>query len=387
MALFADISPDPQPSPKRRWLSWTVLGIGFVGVVTVALVPAPFVIEQPGPVYNTLGNVSINGEEVPMIQIPDETTYPVDGTLDMLTVSIRGNREELPSWFEIASAYFDPSKAVVPVDLIFPAGVSSEDSTTQGRIDMANSQKEAVAAALSELGYTFSSTVRVVEASTGSPADGVLASGDVLLSVNGVSFSDVTGLREQIAANGVDKAAVVAFSRDGQAKTASITPTLSAGADPAPVIGVSVGGDYDFPIDVNIQLENVGGPSAGMMFALGIIDKLTEGELNGGEQIAGTGTISGTGEVGAIGGIQQKLYGARSAGAEWFLAPASNCDEVTGHIPDGLTVLAVETLDDALAALSAIEAGASTSLVARLPSVIARPVAAVTGRMLCRIAL
>ena len=368
MALFTDLSPDPQPPLKRRLIGWTVLGIGLVGVVTVALIPAPFVIEQPGPVYNTLGEVTINGNQVPMIQIPDEQTYPTGGTLDMLTVSIRGNRDELPSWLEIASAYFDPSKAVVPVDLIYPAGVSLDVSTEQGKVDMANSQKEAVAAALTELGYSFPSTVRVVEATTGSPSDGILAAGDVLLSVNGVPFSDVTGLRAEIASNGLDKAAVFDITRDGKAKTVKITPVLSDGADPVPVIGILAGGDYDFPIDVKIQLENVGGPSAGMMFALGIIDKLTKGELNGGENVAGTGTISGTGEVGPIGGIQQKLYGARIAGASWFLAPAANCDEVTGHIPDGLTVFSVVTLDDALAALTAIESGASTSALPSCPT-------------------
>ena len=367
MALFTDISPDPHSRPRRRWVGRTILGIGLVGVVTVALIPAPFVIEQPGPVYNTLGAVTIAGAQVPMIQIPDEKTYPTDGALDMLTVSIRGNRQELPSWFEIASAYFDPSRAVVPVDLIYPAGVTLEDSNNQGKVDMANSQKEAVAAALKELGYTFPSTVTVVESSVGSPSDGVLNAGDVLLSVNGVPFSDVTGLREQIAANGVDKAAVVGITRGGQSKTVSVTPTLSAGANPVPIIGIIAGGDYDFPINVKIQLENVGGPSAGMMFALGIIDKLTEGELNGGEKVAGTGTISGSGAVGQIGGIQQKLYGARSAGATWFLAPASNCNDVTGHIPAGLTVFSVATLKDALTALTAIKTGASTSSIPTCP--------------------
>jgi Lon-like protease len=367
VAIFTDISPDPQPGHRRRRVGWTILGVGLVGVVVVAAIPAPFVIEQPGPVYDTLGTVTIEGEQVPMIQIPDETTYPTDGSLDMLTVSIRGNREELPSWLEIASAYFDPSKAVVPVDLIYPTGVSLEDSNTQGAVDMENSQKEAIAAALTELGYTFPSTVTVVEASTGSPSDGVLSAGDVLLSVNGVSFADVTGLRAQIAENGVDKAAVVDIMRDGQPKTVSITPTLTTGAEPVPIIGIIAGADYDFPIDVKIQLENVGGPSAGMMFALGIIDKLTEGNLTGGETVAGTGTISGSGEVGPIGGIQQKLYGARKAGAEWFLAPASNCDEVTGHVPGGLTVFSVATLDEALDALAAIESGASTSSLPTCP--------------------
>ncbi|MBC7591681.1 MAG: PDZ domain-containing protein [Salinibacterium sp.] len=368
MALFTDISPNAQPRPRRHWTGWTILGIGLVGVVTVALVPAPFVIEQPGPVYNTLGDVTIDGEQVPMIQIPDEQTYPTDGSLDMLTVSIRGNRQELPSWLEIATAYFDPSKSVVPVELIYPAGVSLEDSNNQGRVDMANSQKEAVAAALTQLGYTFASTVTVVETSPASPSDGILEAGDVLLSVNGETFADVTGLRAEIAANGVDKAAAIDITRNGQPETVEITPTLSGGDNAVPIIGIIAGGDYDFPFDVNIQLENVGGPSAGMMFALGIIDKLTEGELNGGEIIAGTGTISGSGEVGQIGGIQQKMFGAKNAGATSFLAPESNCDEVTGHIPDGLQVFAVATLDDALAALDAIETGASTTGLPTCPA-------------------
>ena len=94
-----------------------------------------------------------------------------------------------------------------------------------------------------------------------------------------------------------------------------------------------------------------------MMFALGIIDTLTPGSLNGGEKVAGTGTISADGTVGPIGGIRQKLWGAKDAGADWFLAPESNCDEVVGHVPDGLRVFAVEDLDDSLAVLDAIRDG------------------------------
>lgn len=368
MAIFTDISPDPQPHPRRRWIGRTILGIGLVGVITVALLPAPFVIEQPGPVYNTLGEVSIDGKQVPMIQIPDADTYPTGGALDMLTVSVRGNRQELPSWLEIASAYFNPGKAVVAVDQIYPAGVTLQDSTKQGKVDMANSQKEAVAAALTELGYTFPSTVTVVETSPGSPSDGVLMPGDVLLRANGVAISDVTGLRALVAANGTQKAADVDITRDGQPMTVSLTPAISADPSAVPVIGIIAGADYDFPVDVKIQLENVGGPSAGMMFALGIIDKLTPGELNGGAKVAGTGTISSTGEVGPIGGIRQKLFGARSAGATWFLAPAANCNEVTGHIPAGLTVFSVATLREALTALGAIETGGSTSALPTCPA-------------------
>jgi len=367
VALFTDTAPDPEPARRSSWLGWSILGFALVGVTVVALIPAPYVIEQPGPVYDTLGDVTIGGKETPMIQIPDERTYPADGSLDLLTVSIVGNRENLPNWLEIAAAYFDPSKAVVPVDAIYPEGESLEDSNEQGQVDMANSQKEAIAAALTDLGYEFSSTLTVAETSPDAPADGVLEPGDVIVSVNGSTFADVTGLRAAIAENGIDTPAEIAITRDGEPMTFEITPVLSEEDGTTPIVGIVVGGDYEFPFDVQIQLENVGGPSAGMMFALGIIDKLTPGDLTGGEVVAGTGTISATGAVGEIGGIRQKLYGARNNGAEWFLAPESNCGDVTGHIPDGLTVFAVETLDDALAALDAISSDGDTSELATCP--------------------
>lgn len=360
LALFTDLELDPRPR-KRRWIGWALLGGSLVGVTVVALVPAPYVIEQPGPVFNVLGDVEVSGKQVPLIDIPTEKTYPTDGALDMLTVTIRGNRDQLPTWLDIARAYFDPSKAVVPVDEIYPAGVSVEESNQQGAVDMQNSQKEAIAAALRELGYSFSSTLTVVQTQADGPSAGKLKAGDTIVSLDGVDYSDVSALRSGIAANGVDKAATVVVQRDGTEQTFQITPTLSTGDRPAPIIGIVVGSDYQFPIDVTIQLENVGGPSAGQMFALGIIDKLTPGELNGGQKVAGTGTIDAAGEVGAIGGIRQKLYGAADAGAKYFLAPKANCNEVTGHVPAGLQVFAVATLDDSLAALKAISSGADTS--------------------------
>jgi PDZ domain-containing protein len=362
VALFTDRDPEPRRVRMGGVVGWAVFGILVIGGLIVATVPAPYVVEQPGPVFNTLGDVTIGDEQVPLIEIPDETTYPTSGSLDMLTVTVSGNRENLPNWLEVGAAWLDPSKAVVPVDEVYPEGVSQEQSNEQGRIDMENSQKEAIAAALTELGHEFPSTVTVIETQPGLPSDGVLEAGDVVLSVNGDTFADVTGLRAEIAENGVEHPASIVLDRAGQERTVQITPVFAEDGQ-TPVIGVFVGGDYEFPFDVRIQLENVGGPSAGMMFALGIIDKLSPGELNGGQQVAGTGTISGGGEVGAIGGIRQKMWGAVRAGADWFLAPAGNCDEVVGHVPSGLSVFAVATLDDALTALGTIAAdGDTTSL-------------------------
>lgn len=368
MPLFTDIEPDAAPRRRRLRLGWGFLGLGLVGLVVVALLPAPYVIEQPGPVYNTLGKVTVGDDTVSLIDIPSEKTYPTDGALDMLTVTIRGNRENLPNWLEVAAAYFDSSRAVVPVDLVYPAGETVEQSNQQGATDMANSQKAAIAAALTELGYDLPTTLSVVETSPGSPAENVLETGDVISSVNGKTFKDVTELRAEIAANGTDAPAAVDILRDGTPMALELTPVLSDGENPAPILGIIVGSEFDFPFEVKIQLDNVGGPSAGMMFALGIIDKLTPGELNGGQNIAGTGTIDATGAVGPIGGIRQKMYGAVGAGATYFLAPADNCNEVTGHIPAGLEVFSVKTLDDSLAVLDAIESGSDTSSLPTCPA-------------------
>ncbi|MGV8913232.1 MAG: PDZ domain-containing protein [Rhodoglobus sp.] len=360
MALFTDNRPEPSSRRARSgWLGWLILSVALVGTLLATLVPSPYIIEQPGPVYDTLGDVEIQGELVPLIQIPVETTYPTEGALDMLTVNVRGNRDSPLSWFEVGAAYFDRSRAIVPVDAIFPIGVTAEESAEAGRIQMESSQQEAIAAALSDLDYEFDATLTVAETSADGPSDGVLQAGDIIRTVNGEAFADVAGLRDEIAANGITTAATVVFDRDGEEQTVEITPIMTEGDDPVAVIGVIVGSAYNFPVDVKIQLENVGGPSAGMMFALGIIDKLTPGAINGGEEIAGTGTITASGDVGPIGGIQQKLYGARNAGASFFFAPIENCDEVVGNIPDGLTVYAIDDLNDALVALASIRAGLS----------------------------
>ena len=365
MSLFAEPEPAVVTRSRGGWIGLVLVVLGLGGLVAVATVPAPYVIQQPGPVYDTLGEVEVAGDRVPLIQIPLEPTYPTAGSLDMLTVGYVGSRQNAPSWLDIIGAHFDPARAVIPVDLVYPPGVSFEDTSEQRRLDMDNSQREAVAAALTALGYEFDVTLTVAEVIAGGASAGQLQDGDVIVSVNGQSPPDVTGLRAEIAANGVNRPATVLILRGEEELEVQITPTMSEGQSPSPVFGILVASSYDFPFAVTIQLENVGGSSAGMMFALGIIDKLTPGPLNGGESVAGTGTISASGQVGAIGGIVQKMHGAVGAGADWFLAPAANCDEVAGNVPRGLHVFAVETLDDALVAMATLR---STGDGAGLPT-------------------
>jgi PDZ domain-containing protein len=347
-------------SPKQRMSRATVAGIWALTVALVVLfvmtfLPTNYVIQQPGPVYNTLGSATASdGTEVPLITVEGAKTYPTDGTLDLLTVQLAGNREQTVNWLELATAWFDPSRAVLPVDAVFPQGQTTEERNQESAAMMVDSQNEAKAAALTELGYDVNAQITVHSLTDDSAAKGVLEVGDVIISANGTAVTDADSLRKVV--NDGDGAPIeMLIERDGEKQTVSVTPKQTEiDGQQLWLIGVTLTTAYDFPIEVTIQLNNVGGPSAGMMFALGIMDTLTPGELNGGQNVAGTGTITADGTVGPIGGIRQKMWGAVDAGADWFLAPASNCDEVVGHIPGHLKVFAVKTLDDSLDVLEAI---------------------------------
>jgi PDZ domain-containing protein len=353
------------PVYRPHWSTYLGFGLivaAVVGAVAFATAPSPYVVERPGPVYDTLGDVENgDGDEVPLIDIPDETTYPTSGRLDLLTVYLDGSRENPLAWLDVAQAWFDPSRTVLPVDVVYPSGQTDEEADQESAVQMSTSQQDAVAAALTELDVPYDSVLTIAGVIDGTPADGVLEEGDQLLTAAGRSIADVDDLKAVLADAGVGTQVRLGIRRDDEELTVSLAPVASE-SDGSPVIGVYASAAYDFPIDVRIQLENVGGPSAGMMFALGIYDKLTPGELAGDEHIAGTGTIDGAGDVGAIGGIVQKMYGAQAAGADWFLAPASNCSEVVGRIPSGLEVFSVATLDDAIAAVEAIASGDTADL-------------------------
>jgi len=344
---------------SRRFATgvWALV-VALIALLILSFLPTGFVIQRQGPVVNTLGSAeNAEGKDVPLISVSGAKTYPTAGALDLTTVQVVGNREQTPSWFELALAWMDPAEAVLPVDSIFPAGTTTEQRNEENAALMVDSQKEATAAALSQLGYTVDAHVGVGALPKDSPAAGILEVGDEIVSAGGTAIEDTAQLRS-IINDGEGAAVDLVIRRGGEERSVTITPARTESADgPVWIIGITTERDFDFPIDVTIQLDRIGGPSAGQMFALGIIDTLTPGELNGGKQVAGTGTIDATGTIGPIGGIRQKLYGARDAGATYFLAPKKNCDEVVGHVPDGLRVIPVSTLDDSLAALDAIRTG------------------------------
>ncbi|MGN6743127.1 MAG: YlbL family protein, partial [Amnibacterium sp.] len=333
----------------------------LVLVLIVALLPAPYVIESPGPVTNTLGTTDVSGTAVPVISIPGRRTYPTSGALDLLTVSVLGTPSRTPSWLTLAGTWFDPAQSVTPIDELYPPGITQQQSDQEGAAEMAGSQQSAVAAALTRLGYPVRGTVTVRSVGAGTAAAGVLRTGDTVSSFAGEPILDSCGLQDAVLAHGTARTTIT-IRRSGAATTVPVAPRLTDLGDGTkrPLLGITTSSTYTFPFPVRLRLADVTGPSAGMMFALGIIDELTPGALTGGAHVAGTGTICGDGTVGPIGGIVQKLAGARRAGATVFLAPAANCDEVGGHIPAGLHVYSVKRLSDALAVLKRVAGHEST---------------------------
>lgn len=352
-------APSRRPLPRGTLAGVWALVIALVVLLVLTFLPTAYVIQQPGPVYNTLGTAqNADGEDVPLIAVAGAETFPSDGSLDLLTVQVVGNPQRTPSWLELAGAWFDRTRAVLPLEAVFPPGQTTEQRREESAALMVDSQQEATAAALTEAGYEVPTSLTVYDLTDGSPSEGLVEVDDVIVAADGDPVANVADLRAVI--NEADGDPVdLTIQRSGTEQVVSVTPRedVDEDGDRSWVIGVILQNDYDFPIDVAIQLNNVGGPSAGMMFALGIVDLLTPGELTGGEDFAGTGTITADGEVGPIGGIRQKMWGAVGAGAEWFLAPEDNCNEVVGHVPDGLRVFSVATLDDAITAVETVADG------------------------------
>ena len=331
----------------------------FVGIAlgaVMAMVHLPYAILQPGPVTNTLGNGSAGK---PLITVAGKTTYPTTGALDFTTVAVLGGPANPVNAWEWIGGHLDKTNAVVPEDELFPKGVTSTEVDHQVAAEMADSQKEAIAVALRALGQKVPEVVSIGALTKDSPAKGVLLPGDIVVSVDGKAVTNPGSVRASIRAHKPGESATFTVRSGGKERVLTVTTANAAGHA---VVGVLMSTEFVFPTKVSINAGDVGGPSAGLMFSLAVYDKLTPGSLTGGANIGGTGTIDSAGVVGPIGGIQQKLVGAKRGGATWFLSPADNCNEVVGHVPDGLRVVKVATFTQARDAVEAIAAKRAASL-------------------------
>lgn len=346
---------DPYRMGRRSTASLvTVFLLIALGAVST-MVGLPYVVMKPGPITNTLGK--LDGTQ--LITVAGAQSYPTEGALDFTTVRIVGGPGVRVTVWDLLEAAVRPSEDVVDEELYFPKGVTDKQVEEESTAEMVDSQQEAIAVALRAAGRTVTQRLVIAQVAKDSPSASVLKAGDEIVAVDGTRVATSEDIRTAIGKTPAGGTVTLRLRR-GESETDVSAKTRES--DGRTTIGVFLGVRFDFPIDVKINAGDVGGPSAGTMFALGVYDTITPGALTGGQQIAGTGTIDYTGKVGPIGGIRQKLIGARDGGARWFLAPADNCDEVTGHVPDGLQVVRIATFDDARKAVEAIGAKRADSL-------------------------
>ena len=337
---------------------WTLLASALTLVALVALavaLPVPYIRLAPGPTFNVIGEV--NNE--PVIAITGTQTYPTTGTLDMTTVRESGGPRGGLTFVQAIGAWFSKSDAVVPQELLYPEETTgAEIRERQARL-FTVSESNAIAAALNYLGLPVNQQVVIAGVFSGAPADGVLEPGDVVLSVDGVAIESASQGGEIVRASPIGTAFDIVVNRAGSQE--SLTVTSAENPDDAGIayIGISIAETFAGEFDIDLTLEDIGGPSAGLVFSLGIIDKLTAEDLLAGRAVAGSGTINPEGLVGGVGGIRQKLIAAEGAGAELFLLPQAQCSQAEGFIPDGLAAAPVQSLTEAIDVIRAWTAGES----------------------------
>ena len=341
------------------------------------VLPSSYVKEGPGPLFDVLGTY----QDKEVIEVSGAPSYKTFGKMNMTTVSVSGGPYTELSGAEAFYGWlaFDGNRSlVVPTDALYPH-VSHEQATAATGAQMADSQTQAKVAAMRQLKMPVTEKVQVLTTVEGSPAASVLKGDDRIVKVGDKQIETLTDVPKAVnASNGspID----VTVERDGKQQTFKLTPVRSSD-NSRWILGAGLKQSYDLPAHVQYNLDGVGGPSAGLMLALGTVDKLSEGTLLADEDaggdpyrsyISGTGTIDANGKVGAIGGIKYKILATGRYGARYFLAPKENCDSIVkmqaedpalfnyyhaGQVKGEMVVVPVSTLDEAVKTVEAIKSG------------------------------
>lgn len=316
----------------------------ILGAVAL-LVPLPFASYSPGPTFNLLGKDSNDAQ---IVQVDGHRSYYGDGGQLRFTTVEASPVDDRLRLAEALNDWFNSKDAVLPYAYAHPSNESPSREKQQGAVDMRNSQDYAKAAALRELGDPPRIGVKLAAIEPGMPAYGRLEVGDLIVAINGRKVTGLSQVGAEIRKIGKHPFKLT-VRRDHTTRTLSITPKLTDGK---PRIGVSLGVVFLYPFEIDLHVDpDIGGPSAGLMFALGIYDTLTPGSLTGGAIVAGTGELDPDGNVGPIGGIAQKIAAADDAGAQLFFVPKDNCPDVTHLHPQGMRLVEATSVHEARLAL------------------------------------
>ena len=350
--------PDLAIQPAtRRGIVMSVSGLVTSALIAVlTIMPAPYAIGKPGPTFDTLGEV----RGLPLVTVEGAEVFEPTGELRLTTVSVSKGTSQQFTLGAVLRGWLSDSQYVLPEEDVFGTPEESEEFEQASQEQWITSQESAAVAALEQVGVEVPAEMYVALVSDESNALNVLDVDDQIIALNGERLDTFADLSTALGRLTPGEVIDLTISRDGIEQVVSFATVESA--DGRALMGIYVAPIFDLPIDVTVAIDSVGGPSAGLMFSLAIVDLLTEGDATNGELIAGTGGIDADGNVFPIGGIRLKMYGAVAAGSEYFLAPRDNCSEVAGHIPDGLHVVSVATLDEAYDAVVSIGAGDANSL-------------------------
>ncbi|GAA4678910.1 YlbL family protein [Nocardioides nanhaiensis] len=319
-----------------------VLGL----LLSAAFVPLPYVVYRPGLTVDVLG-AQEDGREI--VQVDGAESYPHEGQLRMTTVTVTPPKPAKVNLLELMTAWVDGQDAVVPYDNVYRPDETQEENDQEGAAQMSGSQNAAVGVALTELGYDVRA-VGVADVEPDGPADGVLRAGDVVTAVGGEPTAQPEQLIEAVGAATPGEPLELSVQRGSGDRELSITPERTDGQTR---IGISVAPTFTrFPVDVQVGIPpQISGPSAGLIFSLAIYDTMTPGSLVGDHTVAGTGEIFDDGSVGPIGGIDQKIAGARRDGADLFLVPADNCADAADADPGDMRLVLATTMHEARLAI------------------------------------
>ena len=366
MSTPSPVETKPPRRLRRHIVPLTLLVLGFL--LTFAI-PYPVVINSPGPTFNVLGK---NQSGVPLIEVKDAKTYTDNNPkLMMTTVSTWGGPGSFVNGIGVLRAALDPNSVILSQSEVYPPSVTSQDIQKIGSSQMDQSQLAAETVALRHLGYQVPIQLLVSEVYNNPSAQDLLKTDDVLLRIatpgkTALEINDITSLRDYLSEVPAQTKVQLTIQRKGKEQNLEVK-TVKAAQGKGSQLGVMLYPKAEIPLKIRFHLQDVGGPSAGTMFALGIVEELTPENIAPSQAVAGTGTIDFSGKVGAISGIAQKMAGARADGAQVFLAPKSNCDEVRGHVPDQLRVFAIDTFDQALEVLETLKQG-NQAQIDKLPS-------------------
>ena len=341
--------------PRRMKVLLSVAIVLALAFIASLVVKVPYVILKPGEAPNTLGE--LDGKKI--LTVSGVKTYPTSGGLHFTTVALFGGPGNRPSALEWAAAKLSDDAQIFPESAFFAPSDTKEKVQKQNTTEMTNSQSAAEVVAARQAGYTVPEKIEIAGVMQGTDAAKVVKAGDYITTINGTKITDSVVLANTMKKVKPGERVRLGITRQGRAMTFTVGTKAVQGRA---VMGLGLNPHAAMPFRVKLNVGNVGGPSAGLMFTLAIYDEVTPGALTGGKQIAGTGTMAADGSVGPIGGIREKVIGAKKSGATVFLTPAANCSELKGHVPDDIVAYRVNTISDAVGTVKKVASGQTKGL-------------------------